>query len=206
MPPTGLSDRVTAADATIVGAALACFSRWGVAKTTLDDIAREAGCSRATVYRLFPGGKDVVVVAVAGNELSAFFDGLQRALDASGTELEDLLVAGVAFASRSIREHAALQFLLAHEPEVVLPLVAFDRLDVVLDRAAAFCAPWLEPHVGAEWAPRAAEWLTRMVLSYSLVPSAGFDITTDVDARRFVRTFVMPGLTQPTTATQRTPQ
>ncbi len=175
-------------------AALACFSRWGVAKTTLDDIAREAGCSRATVYRLFPGGKDVVLDAVAGRELGRFFDGLRAEL-ALANDLEDLLVAGVTCAARSIRDHAALQFLLAHEPEVVLPLVAFDRLDVVLDHAAAFCTPYLEPHVGQEWAPRAGEWITRMVLSYSLVPSDGFDLATEADARRFVRSFVMPGLT-----------
>lgn len=182
----------------ILDAALACFSRWGLAKTTLDDIAREAGCSRATVYRLFPGGKDIVLDAVAGRELLRFFDGLRAELERASGDLEDLLVAGITFASRSIREHTALQFLLAHEPEVVLPLVAFDRLDHVLDHAAAFCAPWLEPHVGKEWAPRAGEWITRMVLSYTLVPSDGFDLATETDARRFVRSFVMPGLTQPT--------
>jgi AcrR family transcriptional regulator len=188
-------------DQGVVDAALTCFGRWGVAKTTLDDIAKEAGVSRATVYRLFPGGKDVVIDAVMGRERLRFFDGLRAELDASSRDLEDLLVAGISFAARSIREHDALQFLLAHEPEVILPLVAFDRLDVVLDHAAAFCAPWLEPHVGTEWAPRAGEWITRMVLSYSLVPSDGFDLTVDVDARRFVRSFVMPGLTrQPTPA------
>lgn len=182
-------------DQPVVDAALACFSRWGVAKTTLDDIAREAGVSRATIYRLFPGGKDVVLDAVAGRELVTFFDGLRAELERTGADLEDLLVAGITYTSTAIREHTALQFLLAHEPEVVLPLVAFDRLDVVLDRAAAFCAPYLEPHVGQEWAPRAGEWITRMVLSYSLVPSAGFDLATEADARRFVRFFVIPGLT-----------
>jgi hypothetical protein len=121
-----------------------------------------------------------------------------RAQLALADDLEDLLVAGVTYAARSIRDHAALQFLLAHEPEVVLPLVAFDRLDVVLDHAAVFCGPWLEPHVGREWAPRAAEWLTRMVLSYSLVPADGFDLANEADARRFVRSFVLPGLTAPT--------
>ena len=45
-------------DKRIVDATLRCVGRWGLAKTTLDDVAREAGCSRATVYRLFPGGKD----------------------------------------------------------------------------------------------------------------------------------------------------
>ena len=192
-------------DDVVVDAALACFSRWGVAKTTLDDIAREAGCSRATVYRLFPGGKDVVLDAVAGRELARFFEGMRAEL-ALATDLEDLLVAGVSYAARSIRDHAALQFLLAHEPEVVLPLVAFERCDAALDLAAAFCAPYLEAHVGAEWAPRVGEWITRMVLSYALVPADGFDLATEADARRFVRSFVMPGLTAPTSRTQRTPQ
>lgn len=181
------------ADDKVVAAALACFARWGLAKTTLDDIAREAGVSRATIYRLFPGGKDVVLDAVAGRELARFFDGLRAELD-SAADLEDLLVAGITYAARSIAEHGAVQFLLAHEPEVVLPHVAFDRLDVVLDHAAAICAPYLEPHVGEEWAARAGEWITRMVLSYSLVPADGFDLAVDADARRFTRSFVLPGL------------
>jgi AcrR family transcriptional regulator len=195
MPSSTVVDRSVAADDKVVDAALQCFARWGVGKTTLDDIARAAGCSRATIYRLFPGGKDVVLDAVAGRELAQFFASLRAELDRTRDDLEDLLVAGITFAARSIRDHAALQFLLAHEPELVLPLVAFDRLDAVLDHAAAFCGPYLEPHVGKEWAPRAAEWLTRMVLSYTLVPSEGYDLATDVDARRFVRSFVMPGLT-----------
>ena len=42
----------------VLDAVKACCERWGMAKVTIDDIAAEAGCSRATVYRLFPGGKD----------------------------------------------------------------------------------------------------------------------------------------------------
>ena len=36
----------------------------GHRKTTLDDLAREAGLSRATTDRVFPGGKDHVVAAL----------------------------------------------------------------------------------------------------------------------------------------------
>jgi AcrR family transcriptional regulator len=187
----------TLVDQDVVDAALACFSRWGVAKTTLDDLAREAGVSRATIYRLFPGGKDVVIDAVVGRELRQFFAGLTEVLDANASDLESLLVAGITFTARSIRENDALQFVLAHEPELVLPLVAFDRCDALLDLTGAFCSPWLEPHVGKEWAPRAGEWLTRMVLSYTLVPSTGVDLAVDADARRFVQRFVLPGLTAP---------
>jgi AcrR family transcriptional regulator len=195
MSASTLTDRAPALDEKVVDAALACFARWGLSKTTLDDIAREAGCSRATVYRLFPGGKDTVFEAVAGRELVRFFDGLGAELDRCAGDLEALLVAGISFTASHLREHAALQFLVAHEPEVVLPLVAFERCNVVLDHAAVFCRPWLEPHLGPEWAPRAAEWLARMVLSYSLVPSSAFDLADPASARRFVRSFVLPGLT-----------
>ena len=54
----------------ITAGALACIARWGMAKTTLDDIAREAGCSRATIYRLFPGGKRAVLDATGEVELA----------------------------------------------------------------------------------------------------------------------------------------
>ena len=47
----------------IVEATLRCIARWGIAKTTLDDVAREAGCGRATIYRAFPGGKAEVLTA-----------------------------------------------------------------------------------------------------------------------------------------------
>ena len=45
----------------IVDAALRCLARQGTAKTTVDDIAREAGLSRATLYRTFSDGKDGVL-------------------------------------------------------------------------------------------------------------------------------------------------
>src|SRR2546423_4480675 len=99
----------------VVDAALRCIARWGVAKTTLDDVAREAGCSRATVYRLFPGGKDGLIDTVVHLEVKRCLEALAAEL-AAATDLEDLLVRGIAHASRTLREHAALQFVLAYEP------------------------------------------------------------------------------------------
>ncbi len=59
-----------ASDERIVDGALRCIARWGLAKTTVEDVAREAGCSRATLYRAFPGGKDAILAAVAAAELT----------------------------------------------------------------------------------------------------------------------------------------
>ena len=177
----------------VLDAALRCVSRWGVAKTTLDDVAREAGCSRATVYRLFPGGKESVVDGVVSSEVERFFAGLAARVEGTH-DLEELLVAGVTHAGRTLAGHEALQYLLAHEPEVILPRIAFGRMDEVLRRASAFVAPYLAPHVGDDEAARAAEWVARIVISYSVCPADGVDVTDEESVRRLVRTFVLPGL------------
>ena len=51
--------------ARLLDAACTCIARVGVAKTTLDDVAREAGCSRATLYRYFPGKQQLLGALVA---------------------------------------------------------------------------------------------------------------------------------------------
>jgi len=45
----------------LLDAAERCFVRWGPAKTTLEDIAEEAGVSRATVYRYLNSRVDLII-------------------------------------------------------------------------------------------------------------------------------------------------
>lgn len=182
-----------AGDRGVLAAALVCLGRWGVAKTTLDDIARQAGVSRATVYRLFPGGKDTVLDAIVADELARFAGGLADRL-AGTDDLEALLVTGITFSSCSLSGHAALQYLLAHEPEQVLPHVSFGRFDVVLAAASRLVAPHLARFVGEESALRTGEWVTRLVLSYTMSPSPSYDFTEEGSVRAFVRAYVLPGL------------
>src|SRR5207237_984899 len=47
-----------------VRATLACVARHGLAKTTFDDVAREAGCARATLYRYFGGKRQLVRITL----------------------------------------------------------------------------------------------------------------------------------------------
>ena len=42
----------------VLEGAYECIARRGMAKTTVDDVAAASGISRATIYRIFPGGKD----------------------------------------------------------------------------------------------------------------------------------------------------
>jgi AcrR family transcriptional regulator len=177
----------------IVDAVLRCIERWGVAKTTLDDVAREAGCSRATVYRLFPCGKDGLMEATAHAELARFFGAVAARVAAAG-DLEDALTGGMAEAGRRLCEHAALQYLLAHEPESVLPRLAFAEMDQVLRAASEFAAPLLERWLAPEEARRAAEWVARLVCSYSMTPGEGVSFADEGSVRALVRNFVLPGL------------
>jgi AcrR family transcriptional regulator len=180
----------------ILDAALRCLARWGTAKTTLDDVARQAGCSRATVYRVFPGGKDAVLDAVARREIDCFFGAVGARLERAET-LEDALVTAMSEAGRLIRDHQVLQFLLAYEPETILPRLAFNQCDEVLHCASTAAAPQLSRWLPLDEALRAAEWAARLVLSYSSVPTAEVDMTDEASVRNLVQRFVLPGLRRP---------
>jgi len=176
----------------LADAALRCIARQGIAKTTLDDVARAAGCSRATVYRVFPGGKDGLLSAVVDTEVARFFSALALPMGAA-SDLEDVLVVGMTEAARRITGHPGLSFLLEHEPEVVLPHLTFSHMDGILAVSSTFTAPFLGRWLDHEEAKRVAEWAARIVLSHLLCPADGVELTDEIRVRRLVRTFMLPG-------------
>ena len=191
--PRQPDSRPVAQEARVIEAALRCIGRWGTAKTTIDDIAREAGCSRATIYRLFAGGKDAVLSAVATAEVARFFAGVAERIEPAET-MEDVLVAGISEAGRRIQDHAALQFLLANEPETIVPRLAFREAELLLARASAFGAPYLCRWLQLADALRAAEWAARIVLSFGSCPTSEVNLADEASVRRLVTTFILPGL------------
>lgn len=179
----------------LVEAMLGCIARWGLAKTTADDIARTAGVSRATLYRAFRGGKDVAFDAVLRHEAARFFRTVSGPLEAADS-VEELVVTGIVEAARFLNSHEALGYVLAHEPERVLPAFTFDRLEHTLAVATAFTAPHLGRFVSDEGAAAdRAEWLVRILLSYALNPAPTLDLTDEGSVRRFTTTYLLPALT-----------
>jgi AcrR family transcriptional regulator len=177
----------------IVDATLSCLSRQGLSKTTVDEIAREAGFSRATLYRTFPGGKDAIVEAVVETEVARLFSSLAVVMG-EATDLEDVVVSGMVEAARRLGEHPALAYLLAHEPGVILPYLTFADLDRILIVAGDFAAPFFGRWLSPDEASRAAEWAVRIVLAYLADPAPGTDLADPRDTRALVRSFVMPGI------------
>ena len=178
----------------IIDATLACLARHGTLKTTVDDIARQAGVSRATVYRVFPGGRDEILAGVVDTEMARLFSALGVCLG-EATDLSEALVSGIVEASTRVQRHVALAYLVEHEPEVVLGHLAFDESDRLLATASRFTAPFLARWMSSNEAGRVAEWATRIVLSYAVAPSATLDLTDLDDTRHLVETFVLPGIT-----------
>lgn len=55
--------------ARVLAAARACFERYGVPKTTIEDVAQAAGVSRPTVYKYFGGGKAAILEEISRREV-----------------------------------------------------------------------------------------------------------------------------------------
>ena len=170
-----------------------CVARWGLAKTTVEDAAREAGVSRATVYRYFPGGRDELIGAVVGWEFARFFLRLYDEVHESET-LEEVMERGLAFAHNAILNHEVLQRILQTEPEILVP-----RLTVEANEThtliAAFLVPYLVRHGMAEGAEldAAADFLARMVLSYIGSPGR-WDLNDPEQVARLVRAELLAGI------------
>ena len=182
------------AEARVLRAALVCIERFGPSKTTLDDIARESGVSRATIYRLFPGGRDTLFDAVLTAEVGRFFELLRADLERCH-DLEDLLVSGLGGTMRFLLDHQALRSIISLEPVLLVPQLLFHRLEAVLALASAFAAPFLHPYLPTpEDTVDAAEHVVRIVLSYTLHPSDRLDPRDDASIRRLVRRHVLPAI------------
>jgi AcrR family transcriptional regulator len=197
--PTGASSvgvREATLEDRVLDAARTCCERWGRAKVTVDDIATEAGTSRATVYRLFPGGRDNLFETLRARDTRAFFEMLSAHLAGAAT-FEELVVRAVVEASRALRGDEHLQVMLASAPGETASGLTVEGLPRIFRIAAEFLTPWFSPYIGPDRSARLSEWLSRVVVSYFLVPSEHVDLADPASATEFIRLFVLPAFSPP---------
>lgn len=177
----------------IVEAATACLDRAGLAKTSLSDVAAEAGVTRQTVYRYFPSLNDILrAVALAGVE--EFAGRMERHLTSFGSATE-VAVESVVFAVRTLPGEPHLGLLLqAGEAD-------FFTVGVISPLAFSYGARILR-NVPVGWATAGvttdadfqglAEILMRLFLSFLQYPST--PALTDDGIRALVRRWIGPAL------------
>jgi len=162
-----------------------CCEKWGIAKVTVEDIAAESGVSRATIYRMFPGGKDVLFDALRVRELEDFFATLRSHVEGAES-LEELLVRTVVAATRELRADDHLALMLASEPGSVLGDLTVEGLPRIIRVAVAFIAPLADPYLPRSESRGLIDVLARLTISYFLSPSDHVDLGDEASARRFL--------------------
>ena len=174
------------AETRILDAAKQCSEQWGFDRVTVDDIAVAAGVSRATLYRLFPGGKDVLFETLRQREISEFFDTLTAEV-VDVDVFEDLIVRLVVIATRELRADAHLAIMLSTEPGETLSQFTVAGMPRIIGAANDYLTPLIKPYLDPEFAPPLIDLLVRLTISYFLAPSEHVDLGDAESARRFLR-------------------
>lgn len=173
----------------VLDATKVAIEKWGVTRFTVNDVCELAGVSRATLYRMFPGGKEILLEALHVRSLDEFFATLlTRAQDASS--LEDLLVRCVVSASTQLRDDEHLAMMLATEPGSTLLQFTLDGLSRIVRVASSYLAPLAGQYLAKRDADALVEVLARLVISYFLAPSERFDFTNEESVKKFLNTHI----------------
>ncbi|WP_415675906.1 TetR/AcrR family transcriptional regulator [Tsukamurella hominis] len=150
----------------ILDAAAALFAEHGVAAVGMDDIARAAGCSRATLYRYF-ANRELLRSAYVLREMSRALDHLASTAPPSGSAPERL-VAVIESAVAYVRDRPELLAWFSSEDFAVGPVLA--------ENAGALAAAASRSRVAADLPalgdPQVFDWVVRVIVGLLGHPGA----------------------------------
>ncbi len=177
----------------IVEAALRQFELFGITRSTVEQITRRAGLSRVTLYRRFPG-KRQLIEAVMMRKLTAFLDDLEQQI-ATYSNTEEKLTEGFVFALGALRDDVLLSRLLETEPETFVPYLTVQGAPV-LQAAADFLAIHLaqdldDDRAGTELLT-VADLTVRLMMSFVLTPHTVVDLDDPQTARDYAQRYLAP--------------
>ncbi|HTZ15721.1 MAG TPA: helix-turn-helix domain-containing protein [Mycobacterium sp.] len=174
--------RIEVAADRILDAAEELFTRHDPGSVGMNEIAKAAGCSRATLYRYFEN-REALRTAYVNRETYRLFDAIKEKIGGI-TEPRERLTAGVVTTLRLVRESPALSSWFAiTQPPIGGELA--EQSDVITALAAAFVNS-----LGAEdraVAESRARWLVRVITSLLIFP--GRDVA---DEQAMIEEFVVP--------------
>lgn len=187
----------------ILLAAMECFSLLGIAKTSIQDVARVAAVSRGTVYRYFPDRQALIDAGVEFGARQYYVDAA-KAMNKKDT-LAGQIGAFAGVVARVQLDHRTRDRLMDGDATLMRMVVA-DR-DRTLERHAAFLRPYVEDAAARKEIDRqvdldeACEWLARIIMSLTMLQSSlTFDYGRPASVAAWVERYAIGGLVRPATS------
>lgn len=181
----------------LLDAAEACLRRDGIRRTTVAQVAEEAGVSRAWLYRHFPDKACLLSAALVRRDEAFWAEAHERVGVADG------LAAKVGEAVRISRSSPLGPLALAlreSEPEAFAAVMG-TFVDDVVPGLAGFWEHHLSLARDAGEVrhdldlPGAAEWVLRIVISLVSVPGVAVDVDDPASVHAYLERFLLPALT-----------
>ncbi|WP_219462565.1 TetR/AcrR family transcriptional regulator [Nonomuraea rhizosphaerae] len=169
----------------ILDAAYARMLEHGLRRLTVDDVAKQAGLSRITVYRRF-SRRSELIQGVILRELRRFLQAFEQAVAPLPTTA-DRVTEGFAVTLRLVRGHPLLSRLLASEPDMILPHLTLEAGPYV-----AVARQYLAARLDVPEAEAVAEMFIRVALSFVLIPDSAVPLGSDAEARAYARRHLVP--------------
>lgn len=187
--PSGARDR-------LLDAAGACFRQYGIAKTTVEDVAKEASVSRATVYRYF-SGRDAIVSGVILRETDGYLARVRSRVEAH-SDLGDALLEFVEVTLRAARRDETVGLLFTTDEGLHASGILQEASVALFEMVQDFLEPLLTDRAdqlreGID-SGDAAEWTLRTILSFLTVSGPTRRTQAGLDA--YLRKLFLPGLIQ----------
>jgi AcrR family transcriptional regulator len=178
----------------ILEAAGEVFVRDGIRGARMGKIAEAAGCARATLYRYFPN-KEALLHAYMARVAKDFGEVLDEKLRGLRS-LGDRLVEAVAVSVELIRERADVAPFFNEEglgltAQLTSNAVAMrDQLARQIENES--CSDRIDGQLRSNVsADEAADWLTRAIFSFSVLPS---EARSKAALRKYLRKMLVPAL------------
>jgi AcrR family transcriptional regulator len=185
--PTPLAIRLLDAAATEV-------ARYGLRRTTMDDVARAAGCSRQTVYKHHPT-REHLFARLFVREVERYLEALNALLESFGVLTADHLVEAFVFTLRHVRTHSVVGGVVEADEHGLVSVMALDHgavIAAVNDGVTEALTRFVTSGAVRPIDPALlGEAFVRLVASFLVLPPLHVDPDDDEALRTFAGRFLL---------------